>query len=61
MAKNCLIYETLEPVKNLSISKDGGLMTLTGVFGVCGVRNNNKRVYEAGNYGKMVTEKQSVA
>lgn len=56
MAKNCLIYETLEPVKNLSISKDGGLMTLTGVFGVCGVRNNNKRVYEAGNYGKMVTE-----
>ncbi len=59
MTKNCFIYETLESVKTLKISKEDGLMTLSGVFGVCGVRNNNRRVYEAKNYGKMVTEMKS--
>ena len=57
MAKNCLIYETLNGVKELKTQKtDEGLMTLSGVFGVCGVRNNNQRVYETSNYSKMVTE-----
>lgn len=56
MAKNCLIYETLNGVQDLTVSKKDGLMTLTGCFGVCGVRNNNKRVYETSNYSKMVTE-----
>ena len=57
MAKNCFIYETLESVKNLKIKRnDEGLMTLSGVFGVCGIRNNNKRIYEAKNYGNMVNE-----
>lgn len=56
MAKNCLIYETLNGVKDLSVKKSGEFMTLTGVFGVCGVRNNNQRVYETSNYSKMVTE-----
>lgn len=56
MSKNCLIYETLNGVKDLNVKRDGDLMTLTGVFGVCGVRNNNQRVYETSNYSKMVTE-----
>ena len=59
MSKNCLLYETLGPVKNLSVNKnDSGLMSLSGVFGVCGVRNNNKRVYETSNYSKRVSELQ---
>ena len=53
MAKNCLIYETLNGVKELKTQKtDEGLMTLSGVFGVCCVRNNNQRVYETSNYSK---------
>ena len=43
MPKNCLIYETLNGVKELNVKKDEDLMTLSGVFGVCGVRNNNQR------------------
>ena len=57
MAKNCLVYETLQPINEMkrTISEDG-LMHLKGTFGVCGVKNNNQRIYEAGNYGKMVAE-----
>lgn len=59
MAKQYFIYETLNGVKDLSVKKNSdGLMTLSGVFGVCGVRNNNQRVYETSNYSKMVTEMQ---
>lgn len=56
MAKNCFIYETLNGVKEMTVKKDGDLMTLSGVFGVCGVRNNNQRVYETSNYSCMVNE-----
>ena len=59
MAKSCLIYEALNDIKDMKIEKkSNGLMTLSGVFGVCGVRNNNQRVYETANYTKMVTEMQ---
>lgn len=58
MSKNCFIYETLNAVKQLESQKNGNFMTLSGVFGVCGVKNNNQRVYETHNYSKMVSEMQ---
>lgn len=59
MPKNCFIYETLNDVKTMNVkeTKDG-MMHLSGVFGVCGVRNNNSRVYETKNYAKMVESMQ---
>ena len=59
MAKNCLIFETLGAVNEMQQTKtNDGFMHLRGTFGVCGVKNNNARIYEAGNYGKMVAEMQ---
>ena len=60
MANNCFIYETLNQVSEMKHEvSENGLMTLSGVFGVCGVRNNNKRVYEKSNYAKCVKEMQA--
>ena len=55
---NCLVFETFNAVKNLKRDTKNGLMTLSGIFGECGVRNNNNRVYEKNNYGCMVAEMQ---
>jgi len=57
MAK-CRIYETLNPVSEMHRDSNNGLMTLSGIFGVCGVRNNNNRIYEKSNYAAMVSEMQ---
>ena len=57
MAKNCLVFETLGTINEMQQTRcSDGFMHLRGTFGVCGVKNNNARIYEAGNYGKMVAE-----
>ena len=59
MDRKCVILETLNDVKMLESKRCAdGLMRLEGVFGVCGVKNNNGRIYEAKNYAAMVTEMQ---
>lgn len=52
--KKCFVFETLSSVKDLKAERKEGLMTLSGIFGVCGVRNNNSRVYEKKNYESCV-------
>ena len=58
--KSCLVYETLGKVSDLKVmeSKSDGLMRLEGVFGVCGVKNQNNRVYDKQNYAQMVESLQ---
>ena len=60
--KHCLVYETLGKVSNLTISEGAsdGLMRLEGIFGVCGVKNENNRVYDRENYRQMVESLQKV-
>ena len=55
----CLVYETLGSVNEMKrVTTEEGLMTLSGTFGVCGVKNNNNRIYEKTNYGKCVESLQ---
>ena len=59
--KRCLIYETLGKVTNLQVSEAAapqGMMRLEGVFGVCGIKNQNNRVYDKENYKQMVESLQ---
>ena len=59
MIKKGIICETLGSTDKLQLNESkNGEVRLSGVFGVCGVRNNNKRVYEKKNYGACVTEMQ---
>lgn len=56
MTKKGLIYETLGQINNLQVleSQNPNEVRLSGVFGVCGIKNGNNRIYEKSNYGKMV-------
>ena len=58
MSKN-LIFETFNDVKTMTATRDEhGFMHLEGVFGVCGKKNNNQRIYQKDNYAKMVENLQ---
>ena len=60
--KKCMVFETLNNVGGMKITEakdtNDGLMRLSGVFGVAGVQNENHRIYDKANYGKMVEELQ---
>ena len=51
-----MVFETLNAVSSLKIneSKSDGLLRLSGVFGVAGVKNANNRIYDKDNYNNMV-------
>ena len=60
--KKCMVFETLGPTTNLQIqeSQNTNEVRMTGVFGVCGVKNENRRIYSKDNYGMMVENLQKV-
>ena len=55
--KKGIIYETLGSTAGLQVmeSRNPNEVRLSGVFGVCGIKNGNNRIYEKANYGKMVS------
>ena len=61
MIKTGIIYETLGSVSNMQIveSNNPNEVRLSGVFGVCGIRNDNHRVYEKANYAKCLEALQT--
>jgi len=56
--KKCMVFETLGNVQNLQVCEasqaSDGLIRLSGIFGVCGVKNGNNRIYDKANYATMV-------
>lgn len=61
--KRCMVFETLGKVNDLKIQErkaNDGLMRLTGVFGVAGIKNENNRIYDKKNYADMVESLQRV-
>ena len=60
--KKCLVYETLGNISDMKIveNKSDNGVRLSGVFGVCGIKNGNNRIYNKDNYGKMVENLQNV-
>ena len=57
--KKCLVFETLGKVSDLQISENStNEVRLSGVFGVCGIKNQNNRVYDKENYRQMVESLQ---
>ena len=60
MTKKCLVYETLGNITAMKVkeSLDNNEIRLSGVFGVCGIKNGNNRIYSKENYGQMVESLQ---
>jgi len=60
--KKCMVFETLGPTTGLQVqeSQNTNEVRLTGVFGVCGIKNENRRIYSKENYGQMVNQLQQV-
>lgn len=63
--KNCLVFETLGKVTDLTVVEESAKnsnegIRLHGIFGVCGIKNGNNRIYSKENYGKMVENLQNV-
>ena len=53
--KTIKLYETLGSLLDLQLNEStDGLMHLEGVFGLCGVKNNNNRIYDRDNYAEMI-------
>ena len=55
--KKCMVFETLGNIQNMKVMENNsttGEVRLQGVFGVCGIKNNNNRIYDKNNYSKMV-------
>ena len=57
-----MVFETLGKVSDLQISEgnNNNEVRLHGVFGVCGVKNQNNRIYDRENYKAMVESLQQV-
>jgi len=59
--KNCMVFETLGKVSDLHISEGvNNEVRLSGVFGVCGIKNQNNRIYDRENYKAMVESLQQI-
>lgn len=58
-----MLFETLGRVSDLTIQESKNPsegVRLSGVFGVCGVKNQNNRIYDKANYASMVESLQKV-
>ena len=58
-----MLFETLGKVSDLTIQESKNPsegVRLSGVFGVCGVKNQNNRIYDKANYAAMVESLQKV-
>lgn len=60
--KRCMVFETLGKVSDLQVMECANPkeVRLSGVFGVCGLKNQNNRIYDKDNYAKMVESLQNV-
>lgn len=61
--KKCMLFETLGKVSDLQVQESKNPsegVRLSGVFGVCGVKNQNNRIYDKANYAAMVESLQKV-
>ena len=58
-----MLFETLGKVSDLTVQESKNPsegVRLSGIFGVCGVKNQNNRIYDKANYAAMVKSLQKV-